>query len=320
MTAIALLAAGVPAAAEENCYDHYYSIHGAIHYAYEWVDGHNSDYANYDDDGNDKTDDCTNFVSQCITEGGGLEEDALLNRNNNPFYRFIRIGFDNEYRWTFSHTGTLHHYLTDRKGYSQDVIRYGETMNFTVNTGDVVLYDFENDGELDHAAIVVKKADDGTPLVVCHSHAYKDVSYDFFINRNTVAYIVHMTDAAGLTDVTDQFIGDRICMYSKKTGSIIRISGRQVFTVMENDYGEAGFLSDDGRYLSVDIGQDDVSAPACIAGKDQRFWESFRIFTDGQSYYLQSMANGKWLQMDACNTFRASAASASTWEQLEIYR
>lgn len=48
---------------------------GAVAYAEKWWDGHNDKYVNYDEEA--VTDvryglDCTNFVSQCWNEGGGI--------------------------------------------------------------------------------------------------------------------------------------------------------------------------------------------------------------------------------------------------------
>jgi hypothetical protein len=44
---------------------------GAIEYTEKWYDSHNPDYVNYQVD-------CTNFVSQCWHEGGGIDMSPLV--------------------------------------------------------------------------------------------------------------------------------------------------------------------------------------------------------------------------------------------------
>lgn len=49
---------------------------GAIEYTEKWYDSHNPDYVNYDE--GEYQVDCTNFVSQCWHEGGGLDMSPLV--------------------------------------------------------------------------------------------------------------------------------------------------------------------------------------------------------------------------------------------------
>ena len=49
---------------------------GAIEYAEKWYDSHNPDYVNYDE--GEYQVDCTNFVSQCWHEGGGIDMSPLV--------------------------------------------------------------------------------------------------------------------------------------------------------------------------------------------------------------------------------------------------
>lgn len=49
---------------------------GAIEYTEKWYDSHNSDYVNYDE--GEYQVDCTNFVSQCWHEGGGIDMSPLV--------------------------------------------------------------------------------------------------------------------------------------------------------------------------------------------------------------------------------------------------
>lgn len=49
---------------------------GAIEYTEKWYDSHNPDYVNYDE--GEYQVDCTNFVSQCWHEGGGIDMSPLV--------------------------------------------------------------------------------------------------------------------------------------------------------------------------------------------------------------------------------------------------
>ena len=49
---------------------------GAIEYTEKWYDSHNPDYVNYDE--GEYLVDCTNFVSQCWHEGGGIDMSPLV--------------------------------------------------------------------------------------------------------------------------------------------------------------------------------------------------------------------------------------------------
>lgn len=290
-----------------NCYDNYYSIHGAIAYAEK--NAYNPEYQPIPDE---KGGDCTNFVSHCITEGGGIPEDGTFNKNASIW---------NSY--TYTYTPSFYKYFAS-KGYKIDAIFANCPVSFNVNPGDLVIYDFDYDHEADHAAIVVGKSADGIPLIAEHSPPlFCNGSYLAPINpqkdmSKVAIYFIHMTNTQGMTDVTSQFDGREICLYSKKIGETISVDGRNRFTVTCNSYGEAGFKTSDGCYLSVNINENDKSSPAFVREKEQQYWESYRIFTKGNSYYIQSMANGKWLQIDDKYVLRARGSSASTWEEFEL--
>lgn len=49
---------------------------GAIEYTEKWYDSHNPDYVNYDE--GEYQVDCTNLVSQCWHEGGGIDMSPLV--------------------------------------------------------------------------------------------------------------------------------------------------------------------------------------------------------------------------------------------------
>ena len=70
---------------------------GAIEYTEKWYDSHNPDYVNYDE--GEYQVDCTNFVSQCWHEGGGIDmstTDAWVNVDAFAKYMTeLSAGYDN---------------------------------------------------------------------------------------------------------------------------------------------------------------------------------------------------------------------------------
>ncbi len=67
-----------------------YDSSGAVDYALKWAYGRNSTYIDYNDE------DCTNFVSQCVYEGGGIPASSYWYANSpawvnvNKFYTYMR--------------------------------------------------------------------------------------------------------------------------------------------------------------------------------------------------------------------------------------
>jgi len=311
---VLIICASIATTAYADSYDNYYSIHGALAYAEHWYDSYNPAYRQYDTD-------CTNFISQCITEGGGIPQSRYFSPDG---------GVDNWHPWTVP--GDLFTYLTRDLGYSYDytyatvdwnnnTISSVSSGNYTVNIGDIVFFDFEQDDFIDHAAIIVGYSN-GVPCYAAHSYSRWNEPLSLvasaFDKSHTKYYFVHMTNAQGMTDVTSQFIGREVSLYSKKAGWTISVDGRDHFAIISNEYGEVGFRASDGCYLSVNIEENSISSPAFVRERNQQYWESFRIFSNGSSYFIQSMGNGKWLQVDDNGVLRAAGRAGSTWEEFDI--
>lgn len=100
----------------------------------------------------------------------------------------------------------------------------------------------------------------------------------------------------------------------------------ELFTVKEGAAGAVGFLSTgNGNYLSARLDENEEYAYIQAAfGHDYsspQSWESFRIFEYGDVQYIQSQANGKWVQVSVNESdypIKAAADIASTWERFRL--
>ena len=157
-------------------------------------------------------------------------------------------------------------------------------------------------------------------------------------------YYSYYSYSSKLSDVTDRYIGKSItiksleanCYVSANTDQDIpgvnatvnhtNASSWETFDIVAGDYGVVGFKSHaNGNYLSARIDQDKHNSYV-QAAYGQNYtkplsWESFRIFENNGIQYIQSEANGKWLQAATNETdtpLKAAGAFASTWERFQI--
>ena len=157
-------------------------------------------------------------------------------------------------------------------------------------------------------------------------------------------YFQYYSYSSQLADVTDRYIGKSItiksleanCYISANTDKDIaginatvnrtNASSWETFDVIAGDYGVAGFKArSNGNYLSARIDQDKqnsyIQAAYGHSYTKPQSWESFRIFEKDGIQYIQSCANGKWLQAatnETDNPLKAAGAYASTWERFQI--
>lgn len=224
--------------------------------------------------------------------------------------------------------------------------------------GDVLQYDWDGDGTIDHSVLYCGIVN-GAPVYSAHTRGVSMGSLRELEKAvrtptasdgriyGTVIYLIHMTDTTGLKDVTSRYIKDNHPIVALKSyevnqyvssdtdqniATVDAVANRSVadtwefFEVVPNQYGGVGFRSKaNGNFLSAVISENSVSAPIRAAyGKDYfqpLTWESFRIFERENVLYIQSQANGKWLQVIAnqnSHPLRAAAREASTWERFAI--
>lgn len=154
-----------------------YDRRKAVQYAERWWNDFNPAYRKY-------TDDCTNFISQCLQTGG-----IPTWGNPNRAKGWWMSGKSWSYSWTTAHAFYL--LLASSSG-----IRTRRVSNpQELNLGDIICIDFEGNGRFDHSLIVTAKDAYGMPLVNAHTTnsrhrywSYKDSSrytpnivYKFFV-------------------------------------------------------------------------------------------------------------------------------------------
>ncbi|KEK23372.1 amidase domain-containing protein [Bacillus gaemokensis] len=134
-------------------YDSYqYNRLEAVKYAERWWDDRNPAYRNFPDN-------CTNFISQCLHAG----ETPMTGYPN------IRKGWwqrENQWSWSWAVAHSFYWYLSGATtGLQAKAVEKPEDLIL----GDVIAYDFEDDGRWNHTTIVVAKDADDMPLVNAHS-------------------------------------------------------------------------------------------------------------------------------------------------------
>jgi hypothetical protein len=124
----------------------------AVKYAEAWWNGRNPAYRNFQDN-------CTNFISQCLHAG----ESPMSGYPN------VRGGWwqqNGKWSWSWAVAHSFHWYLSGTPvGLRAKQAEKPEELLL----GDVIAYDFENDGRWNHTTIVTGRDADGMPLVNAHS-------------------------------------------------------------------------------------------------------------------------------------------------------
>ena len=335
------------ASANNTVYEDAYKIYDMIGYADEYTDyegDHNPSYHFYEKD-------CTNFVSQCISVAGGIPQEGYFAPDS---------GKKNYHPWTVPEDLYIYltqekgyNSSSFSRGYSIDheksIASAWVSGSVEISVGDVVFFDFGSG--ITHAAVIVGYNSFGVPCYAAHTNTrwmyplwdvVVDREYSYTASYNY--YIVHMTDTTGLADVTSRYIGKTVAIKSieveqyissdtnQNVDTVDAVANRntastwEYFDVIANKYGSVGFKSHaNGNYLSSRIDLNSTSAPVRAAyGQnytEPQSWESFRIYEKNGIQYIQSQANGKWVQVVANETshpIKASACAASTWEQFSI--
>jgi hypothetical protein len=152
--AILVLAAS-PAAASSG-----YNGAAAAQYADTYWSTYNSAYPSFANKGGD----CTNFVSQALYAGGIAQRPSPPNSGDAAWY-MVKTS-RKSWSYSLSWINVMHNenFLFTLPGVTKvaDVTGAapGQTVSDNATQGDVVLYDWNNDGTFDHEAIVT--ASDGT--------------------------------------------------------------------------------------------------------------------------------------------------------------
>lgn len=166
MLALIMMLSFIPAKGTLLVHAAGYNAQAAINYARQYANGRNPQYADY---GNN---DCSNFVSQCLT-AGGLPQDSVWNPNagTDP-----RTGYNN---WR---TTALKDYLIN-KGYQ---VIWNPSAN-QILPGNPVFYSTRSDYATshtgtNHAAICVSNNGGNNPLICAHSNNRLDYPHSYMMS------------------------------------------------------------------------------------------------------------------------------------------
>ncbi|WP_377914885.1 amidase domain-containing protein [Bacillus songklensis] len=151
---------------EEVRSSYHYNRLAVVRYAETWWNSYNPKYKKF-------AVDCTNFISQCVHEGG-----APMRGYPNKGKGWWMQNNSWSYSWAVAHA--FHAYLKN----STTGLRAKQVSNpVLLMPGDVICYDFEGDGRWNHTTVVVAKDANDMPLVNAHTYnsrmrywAYEDSS------------------------------------------------------------------------------------------------------------------------------------------------
>jgi hypothetical protein len=149
----------------------------AVQYAERWWNTYNPAYKKFEND-------CTNFISQCLHQGGSPMR-GYPKRGNGWWF----MNQNWSYSWAIAHSLRLYLPNSTAGLRAREVSSPEELL-----LGDVICYDFEGDGRFNHNTIVTGKDANNMPLVNAHTYnsrmrywAYEDssaytpnIKYKFF--------------------------------------------------------------------------------------------------------------------------------------------
>lgn len=335
----------ISAKAYYDPYEEGFGIHNAIQYAITYSEQDISQNRISDENGGN----CTYFIGKCLI-AGGLETDDKWNDDDTE--RPI-LGYSNAFN-RFTNVNQTRDYLFEAKSYpiQSFVYSFDGNLPYLPSAGDIIQIDKNLDGKCEHSAFCIgnQKDNDGNfTLTVAQNSPNIIVPFDELLswykgNDKIKIYYIRMTNTAGLIEVTDKYIGKTIAIKSLEVNQYVssntdqnvttvdtcanqsNTSTWEYFEVKANEYGEIGFKSmSNGNYLSAKIDLNYSFAPIRAAYgqtySQPQCWESFRIYEKDGIQYIQSQANGKWLQVVADNTdhpVKAASKMASTWERFQI--
>ncbi|WP_400246186.1 amidase domain-containing protein [Niallia sp. JL1B1071] len=125
----------------------------AVQYAEKWWNSYNPKYHQFEVD-------CTNYISQCVHEGGAPMR-GYPNRNKGWWMQ------NNNWSYSWSVANAFPRYLeTSTTGLRAKQVNSA----IELKLGDVICYDFEGDGKYNHTTIVTGKDANGEPLVNAHTY------------------------------------------------------------------------------------------------------------------------------------------------------
>jgi hypothetical protein len=133
-----------------------------VEYAYKYWENYNSEYRRWDND-------CTNFVSQAVREGGWTFVKGFY-RSSKHWWYIKGFLFLHNQTWSWAGAQNWYEFISQRP--RGDVADY----TYEMEPGDILQMDITSDGHIDHSMIVTKKDSSGIIYLTYHSNDTKDKS------------------------------------------------------------------------------------------------------------------------------------------------
>lgn len=293
-----------------NPYSKNYNIIEGINYATKWW---NTSYLDYDSLNTWSVQSDVSFVSECL-EAAGIS-----------IYNSEWMNLQDQYTYLIN------------DGYATE-----NATDSTIHIGDIVYYDFFNssDDSMDYVTYCIGINNTGKPIIVDHNN-YNICEWDD-INNIRIAYVIHMTNAVGHIDVTNEYRNKIITIKSLKNDTFVSsdtditslnnataIANRQSVTNFEkflvtDNYSitniggtisSISFQTYDENYLSAYLSEYDVPIKNT---NNNSTWEAFRIFRSDNTEYILSLINGKFVQVRDDNKLCAIGEGGWSWEAYDI--
>ncbi|MGE7665341.1 amidase domain-containing protein [Ureibacillus composti] len=152
----------------------YYNRAAAVAYAQAWWNGNNPNYPAF-------TDDCTNFISQCLRAGGA----PMTGYPNRARGWWITEGWRSGARgnhypnetWSYS-WAVANAFMSNLQNSKSGLTAKQVQSPSELEPGDVICYDFEGDGRINHTTIVTSVYN-GVPYINAHTVGSANRHYSY---------------------------------------------------------------------------------------------------------------------------------------------
>jgi hypothetical protein len=135
----------------------------AAAYARKWARSYNPDYTQF-------TNDCTNFISQCLRAGGWIYVGSEFSRTSNTTWYYGYLS--QSYTWAGAHNHWAFHASMSRSWVA-------EQMSW-LYVGEPISIDFTGDGHIDHTVLVTTKDASNNLYVSYHTNNNLDRPMTYF--------------------------------------------------------------------------------------------------------------------------------------------
>jgi hypothetical protein len=140
-----------------------FSWDAAAAYARRWALSYNPDYTQFSND-------CTNFISQCLRAGGWIYVGSEFSRTSNTTWYYGYLS--QSYTWAGAHNHYWFHASMSRSWIA-------EQMSW-LYVGEPISIDFTGDGHIDHTVLVTSKDANNNLYVSYHTNNNLDRPMTYF--------------------------------------------------------------------------------------------------------------------------------------------